>query len=72
MMQKKRDWTKKRLLCLINWQASKRMMIRLEISFFLLLFILFTSCTAERPYPWLEDLDADKEYLDSGAKPNGS
>ena len=43
------------------------MMIRLEISFFLLLFILFTSCTAERPYPWLEDLDADKGYLDSGA-----
>jgi hypothetical protein len=42
------------------------MMIRLEISFFVFLSILFTSCTAERPYPWLEGLDADKEYLDSG------
>ena len=41
-------------------------MIRLEISFFVFLSILFTSCTAERPYPWLEGLDADKEYLDSG------
>ena len=41
-------------------------MIRLEISFFVFLSILFTSCTAERSYPWLEDLDANKGYLDSG------
>ena len=41
-------------------------MIRLEISFFLLLSIVFASCSIERPYPWLEDLDANKEYLDSG------
>ena len=40
--------------------------MRLEITFFLLLSILFTSCTAERPYPWLEDLDANEGYLDSG------
>ena len=40
--------------------------MRLEITFFLLLSILFTSCTAERSYPWLEDLDANEGYLDSG------
>ena len=40
--------------------------MRLEITFFLLLSILFTSCAAERPYPWLEDLDANEGYLDSG------
>ena len=40
--------------------------MRLEITFLLLLSILFTSCTVERPYPWLEDLDANEGYLDSG------
>ena len=40
--------------------------MRLGTTFFLLLSILLTSCTAERPYPWLEDLDANEGYLDSG------
>jgi len=41
-------------------------MRKLKNSFFVLFSFLLISCSEERPYPWLEDLDDKKEYLDSG------
>ncbi len=39
---------------------------KMEALYFIFFSILFVSCSEERPYPWLSDLDAEVEFIESG------
>jgi hypothetical protein len=39
---------------------------KMKALYFIFFSILLVSCSEERPYPWLSDLDAEVEFIESG------